>query len=286
MKTKLLLTILLSFTAALTQAELLMTWKRIPLTIDLNLNEERIIFVDKNVAVGIPAEIENKLRVQSTEGTVYLKSNDVFDLSRLQLRDIESGEIILIDLRSRANKGRLESVRILFNEDVTTNRKSVSQTMVSDEETMTPPKSQLPIPAALTRYAAQSLYAPLRTVEPLPGVRRIGLKLPKSLPTLLPNLFVRSTPLESWELGDYVVTAVRIKNLSKDAVDLDPRYLQGYFYAATFQHAFLGETGSPEDTTVVYLVTEGNPINAFIPQVRLVPSNKKTVTVKKAALKK
>ncbi|CAM3802906.1 TIGR03749 family integrating conjugative element protein [Avibacterium endocarditidis] len=286
MKIKLLLTILLSLATTLTQAELLMPWKRIPLTIDLNVNEERIIFVDKNVAVGIPAEIENKLRVQSTGGTVYLKSNDVFELSRLQLRDIESGEIILIDLRSRANKGRLEPVRILFNEDVATNNKHLPQTAVSDEETMTSLTSQLPIPAALTRYAAQSLYAPLRTIEPLPGVRRVALKLPKSLPTLLPNLYVHSTPLESWGLGEYVVTAVRIKNLSKNPVDLDPRYLQGYFYAATFQHAFLGETGSPEDTTVVYLVTEGNPSNAFIPQVHFVPSNKKIVTVKKKALKK
>lgn len=286
MKIKLLLTILLSLATTLTQAELLMPWKRIPLTIDLNVNEERIIFVDKNVAVGIPAEIENKLRVQSIGGTVYLKSNDVFELSRLQLRDIESGEIILIDLRSRANKGRLEPVRILFNEDVATNNKHLPQTAISDKETMTPPTSQLPIPAALTRYAAQSLYAPLRTVEPLPGVRRVALKLPKSLPTLLPNLYVHSTPLESWGLGEYVVTAVRIKNLSKNPVDLDPHYLQGYFYAATFQHAFLGETGSPEDTTVVYLVTEGNPSNAFIPQVHFVPSNKKAVTVKKTALKK
>src|SRR3546814_18178150 len=31
-------------------------------------------------------------------------------------------------------------------------------------------RRETPVPVVLTRYAAQNLYAPLRTVEPLPGV--------------------------------------------------------------------------------------------------------------------
>ncbi|WP_407604367.1 DUF3438 family protein, partial [Pseudomonas aeruginosa] len=39
---------------------------------------------------------------------------------------------------------------------------------------------------------------------------------------------------------------------------LDPRVLQGDFLTATFQHESLGPRGSPEDTTVLYLVTRGH----------------------------
>ena len=36
------------------------------------------------------------------------------------------------------------------------------------------------------------------------------------------------------------------------------------FETATFQHRWLGRAGTPEDTTVVYLVIQGRPEGAFI----------------------
>lgn len=246
-------------------ADILMPWKRIPLNIDLNVDNERIIFVDKNVKVGYPAELDGKITIQSSGGAVYLKASEPFETQRIQLRDMESGQLILLDITSKANKEKLDAVRIVFDENVVNNHQKVDQTMLSDTDISEQKSSALPPPAALTRYAAQSLYAPLRTVEPLEGVRRVGVKLPKSLPNLMPNLTLSARPLESWGLDNYVVTAVRLKNLANERVTLDPRYLQGYFYSATFQHNWLGENGTPEDTTVVYLVTDGSPQNAFIP---------------------
>jgi integrating conjugative element protein (TIGR03749 family) len=86
----------------------------------------------------------------------------------------------------------------------------------------------------LTRYAAQSLYAPLRTVESLPGVRRVPLKLRTELPTLLPTENVSSTPIAAWRLGDYWVTAVKLRNRGSETVQLDPRRLQAKLFAAAF----------------------------------------------------
>lgn len=250
------------------QAEILMQWERKPLQIDLNVKEERILFLDKNVSVGIPNNLNDKIRVQSSGGAVYLTALTPFELSRVQLRDIATGQLILLDLKGYARAGKLEDIRIT-EKDVENNSRNVVEPTVSDEtdESSKPKNSALPAPAALTRYAAQSLYAPLRTVEPLEGVHRVAMKLPKSLPTLLPNLNVRATPLESWGLDGYVVTAVRIKNLSAQQVVLDPRYLQGRFYAATFQHPFIGATGNLDDTTVVYLVTEGDINRAILPSM-------------------
>lgn len=262
--TSLLVTTFILSASLSSHAEILMAWKRTPLPIDLHVNQERIIFVDKNVAVGLPPELDkSKIQVQSMGGAVYLKSLAVFDLQRIQLRDVETGQIILLDLRSQNRQEKLDSVRIV-NETVENNVNTISQTQMPDPENEQKIESNLPAPAALVRYAAQSLYAPLRTVEPLPGVRRIATKLPKNIPNLMPNLSLSAMPLESWGLDNYVVTAIRLKNQMNYQVNLDPKYLQGYFYSAAFQHHWLGPKGSSEDTTIVYIVTEGSPNHAFI----------------------
>lgn len=257
-------------------AEILMKWDRTPLAIDLATGKERIIFVDKNVRVGIPQNLNGKLRVQSMGGAVYFTALEPFDLNRLQLRDVASGQNILLDIRSRESKTKPDNIRLVFDETVQSNRPAVEQTALSDEpyDETAQIRSALPVPAALVRYAAQSLYAPLRTVEPLPGVRRVAMKLPKSLPTLLPNLKVRATPLESWGLDGFVVTAVKIQHLEPFRVNLDPRYLQGQFYAASFQHGWIGEYGSLNDTTTVYLVTEGDVSRAIVPSTSSTRSTK------------
>ncbi len=46
----------------------LMKWERIPLQVPLTVGQERIVFVNKNVRVGFPPELNGKLRVQSTGG--------------------------------------------------------------------------------------------------------------------------------------------------------------------------------------------------------------------------
>ena len=70
----------------------------------------------------------------------------------------------------------------------------------------------------------------------------------------------------AWQLDGYGVTAIKLQNQGNNTVNLDPRDLQGRFYAATFQHNWLGAKGSPEDTTMLYLVTEGYPNQAVIPE--------------------
>jgi integrating conjugative element protein (TIGR03749 family) len=110
----------------------------------------------------------------------------------------------------------------------------------------------------LTRYAAQNLYAPLRTVEPTPGIGRVNLRSNLTLDTLLPTLPVRAQALAAWRLEDQWVTAVQLTNTSAHWLDLDPRALQGDLLAATFQHPTLAPGGLAADTTVVYLVTRGH----------------------------
>ena len=242
------LTVALMLWGVAAHAVELMHWERLPLAVPLVINQERVVFVDEDVRVGVPSTLTGKLRVQSTGGTLYLRASEAFAPTRLQLQSVATGEIILLDIAATPGDHPLEPVRIIKNAPV--------QTTETDYSTVSVPE-RTPIPVALTRYAAQSLYAPLRTVEPLPGIRRVPLKLRTALPSLLPTENVSSTPIAAWRLGDYWLTAVKLRNLGSATVQLDPRQLQAKLFAASFQHAFLGPVGSPEDTTIAYLVTRG-----------------------------
>lgn len=258
------------------QAVELVKWERIPLPVALHVGLERIVFVNRNVRVGFPPELKGKLRVQSTGGAVYLQPGKQFSRTRLVLQDVENGEMILLDISAEEGKNVLEPVNLVYQGEVSssTGNNDVAATdnqtpKTSERQSTSKPKekkSTTALPVALTRYAAQSLYAPSRTIEPLPGVHSISLALPEKLTSLLPSESVEVKPLAAWGLQGYSVVALTLRNQRAEKVVLDPRRLQGNFYSATFQHRWLGASGTPEDTTTVYLVTKGRPDAAFLPE--------------------
>ncbi|EDV0904417.1 TIGR03749 family integrating conjugative element protein [Salmonella enterica subsp. salamae] len=236
----------------------LVKWERIPLPVALNIGQERIVFVDRNVRVGYPAALEGKLRIQSSNGTLYLLASQPFATTRLQLQDTENGELILLDVSASKGEHIREPMRIVREEKKT-----------PDAKPNVTPESlpSTPLPVALTRYAAQMLYAPLRAVEPLPGVQPEGVRLAKTITTLLPALPVNAIPIGGWRLDPYHLAAIRLQNKSATRLELDPRQLQGQFYAASFQHRWLGPAGSAEDTSVLYLITRNHrPEQAILPE--------------------
>ncbi|MBD2812828.1 TIGR03749 family integrating conjugative element protein, partial [Xenorhabdus sp. Vera] len=213
---------------------------------------------DRNVRVGFPPSLNDKLRVQSAGGAVYLKASQSFPPTRLQLQDSENGEIILLDITA-AKTGSTEPVRILYPGE----KGSASKEGSLHQRKSAP---SAPAPVVLTRYAAQQLYAPLRTVEPVTGIHPVSLHLPEFITTLYPSEPIAVSPLAGWGVQNYTVVALKLRNTAKRNITPDPRALQGQFVAATFQHRWLGEAGTPEDTTVLYLVTQGQPDHAFIPE--------------------
>lgn len=234
----------------------IMRWERLPLSIPLVVGHERVIFVDRNVRIGVPASLEDRLRVQSAGGAIYLRASEPIEPTRLQLQDAETGALILLDVSAQPGDAPLEPVRIVEGESPATRYGDTSEERPLPAATPRPAR-ETPVPVVLTRYAAQSLYAPLRTVEPVNGISRVNLRRDLVLDTLLPTLPVRARALAAWRLEDQWVTAVRLTNTAAYWIDLDPRALQGDFVAATFQHPDLGPAGDSRDTTVVYLVTRG-----------------------------
>jgi integrating conjugative element protein (TIGR03749 family) len=108
---------------------------------------------------------------------------------------------------------------------------------------------------ALTRYAAQSLYAPRRLVPATAGVRPLPVA---ALPVegLYRGGRIQMTPIGAWRSGSLYLTAVRATNRSERAQDLDLQELRGHWLAATAQHTRLLGAGSDSDTTTLYLVCD------------------------------
>ncbi|MZH99072.1 TIGR03749 family integrating conjugative element protein [Dickeya dianthicola] len=266
-----LLTLVMASTA---HAVEILRWERLPLAVPLTVGQERIVFVEHNVRVGIPTSIGDRLRVQSAGGAIYLRASKPIEPTRLQLQDVDSGALILLDIDAmpaKEGEPKLEPVRIV--EDNTTpphyaqRLDSATKTPITEPDRLT--QHETPVAVVLTRYAAQNLYAPLRTVEPVPGIMRVNLRRNLPLDTLLPTLPVQATVLVSWRLEDQWVTAVRLTHTGSGWIQLDPRTLQGDFLTATFQHAALGPRGAPEDTTVLYLVTRKHGLSqSLLPAIQ------------------
>ncbi|MCS2611041.1 TIGR03749 family integrating conjugative element protein [Halomonas dongshanensis] len=246
-------------------------WDRKPLAVDLPVGTERVIILDRNVRVGLPRDIASAetLRVQSAGGALYLKANAAFDTQRVRIQDVETSEVVLLDLTAKESGASDEDIRVVIPEDTGRGGSAsafVEEGLDRDESASTATSLGTPVPIVLTRFAAQSLYAPSRTIEPVPGLDRVAMQLPESLPSLLPSLPVMATPLAAWKLDSWTVTAVRITNNDPSrAFELDPRWLQGDLYSATFMHPVLGRQGSVEDTTTVFIVTNGRSLANALP---------------------
>ena len=246
-------------------------WERIPLALPLIVGQERIVFVDQNVRVGLPRHLVDKLRVQSTGGTLYLLAKEPIEPTRLQLQNMSTGEIMLVDIIAtpgKANQPALEPIKIVAGDNLAVrygqpspkaeDSKAATRSTEQNSDAAAPARRETPLPVVMTRYAAQMLYAPLRTVEPVPGIAQVNLKRDLDLTNLLPTRPVEARALGAWRLEDLWVTAVKLRNTGSQPVTLDPRELMGDFVTATFQHPYLGAKGNSSDTTTVYLVTRGH----------------------------
>ena len=246
-------------------------WERIPLALPLVVGQERIVFVDQNVRVGLPRHLADKLRVQSTGGTLYLLAKEPIEPTRLQLQNMRTGEIMLVDIIAtpgKANQPALEPIKIVAGDNLaarygqpfpkTIDTKAATRSTEQNSDAAPTAPRETPLPVVMTRYAAQMLYAPLRTVEPVTGIAQVNLKRNMDLTTLLPTRPIEARALGAWRLEDLWVTAVKLRNTSGQPVTLDPRELMGDFITATFQHPYLGAKGDASDTTTVYLVTRGH----------------------------
>jgi integrating conjugative element protein (TIGR03749 family) len=224
-------------------------WRKVPVKLTVQVGSERRIEFPADVQVGLPAALSGVVRVQSVAGVVYLLAQEPFEAQRVQVREIDSGAVYLLDLAAR-EKGYVHPVEIL-------NPALHAPSSASDSPTAGMASSPHPIThdyATLTRFAAQQLYAPERLLSGLPGVHRTPVSR-KPVP-LVRGGALEAIPAAAWraDSGLYV-TAVKLVNRSPRYVVTDPRDLRGHWLTATFQHGRLAPVGDEADTTCLYLLS-------------------------------
>ena len=148
------------------QAVEILRWERMPLAVPLKVGQERIVFIDRNVRVGVPAGVGERLRVQSRR-RVYLRASEP-EPTRLQLQDADTGALILLDIAAEALKdGEAELSRCASSRTAALPARYGDQSNGAEAPARAQDQSgaqraarrETPIPVVLTRFAAQSLYA-------------------------------------------------------------------------------------------------------------------------------
>ena len=222
-------------------------WNKAPIAIPLVVGEERLVHFPDSVSIGLPQSLTPLLRSQSINGTLYLLASQTFEPTRVMVRSETDGPIYVLDI-SAASGGSdsrsLPDVQVLLQSP---------QDAGADQSTSDKQSQSLGY-AALTRYAAQQLYAPTRLIPRQPGVVAVPVN-PEPVDLVVGGK-IEAVPVAAWKAGLRYVTAVKLINRTQSPVVLDPRELRGSWLAATFQHNRLLPAGSEADTTVVYLVSD------------------------------
>lgn len=230
-------------------------WNKAPIAIPLVVGEERLVHFPDSVSIGLPQSLTPLLRSQSINGTLYLLAKQAFESTRVMVRSETDGPIYVLDISAApggAGGRSLPDVQVLLQSPQKPPQ-DLSEDAGADQ--WTSDKRSQPLGyAALTRYAAQQLYAPTRLIPRQPGVVAIPVN-PEPVDLVVGGK-IEAVPVAAWKAGLRYVTAVKLINRTQSPVVLDPRELRGSWLAATFQHNRLLPAGSEADTTAVYLVSD------------------------------
>ncbi len=224
-----------------------LVWHQTPLSITLKTGRERILHFPGPVKLGVPPEIHEQMRAQIVGDTLYLLARKDFPRTRVIVKRGD-GAIYLIDLAANAQG---DTVPVIVTDAQDQGATEQEQQPASAPRQTTPRAISY---IALTRFAAQALYAPLRLRMSESHYTRVPLSTRRHV-DLVRDAEVVAEPLIGWQAGGLFVTAVKLTNQSRRPVVLDPRRLRGHWRAATFQHARLLPHGDLADTTAVYLIS-------------------------------
>lgn len=229
-------------------------WARVPLSVVLVVDEERLVTLPRVMRLGMPEALQAQIRSQVLGRSAYLTAAMPFPPTRVIAEDPNSGEAILLDIsavpagkNTPAQRGPLEIV--------------IPATESTAANTDAPAAAPLD-PVSCSRFAVKQAYAPRRLATAVEGIHSVSVNR-RPLPLLYRGARLEATPIGAWRCGDFYVTTVQLVNLAAIPVELDPRALAGRWVTATFRHARLAPKGDERDTTVVMLTSE-RPFDASL----------------------
>jgi len=251
MKTKLLITLLLIIhVSGLSHASDVehIVWDRSPIQIVLPVGQERRIDFPVPIHLEMPRALQDASKpIQIREdGSVYWTAIKPFEKTRVKVLT-HTGYSYFLDVSAKKN-GHDHHVVIVDNR--------ISKA-VEDAVALGVARQYQYDYVDLARFAAQSVYAPLRLIKPLPGVAQVGIET-EEVP-LYRGRDLLTQPMAQWKsptVPAFYVTAVRVTSNALEAIVFDPRLLRGDWLTASAQHAVVHPAGEDGDTTTWYLISK------------------------------
>ena len=215
-----------------------------PVRLPLPIGQERTVSLPGAFALHATEGFDALVRSQIIDRTAYLKALAPFGSLRVVAEDLVTGRQIPIDLVSVTGDGNAARPVEIFTPERAVEGEARGETEAAPLDMV-----------ALTRHAAQALYAPRRLIPSTPAVRQVPVN-PAPIDGLYRGWRVETVPIGAWRSGGLYVTAVRFTNTGDQAIDLDLQELRGHWLAATAQHIRLLASDPAWRTTTVYLVCD------------------------------
>ena len=230
-------------------------WDKRPINVHLQVGNERIIHFPDDVRYWLPDTVKRQVSVLAANGVLYIRAMEPFPTTRLRIQGLNDQQVYLLDITA-SEVAAVSDELIVMTKKNTRNRSKEATAYRTTEDWR----------IRLTRYAAQQLYAPERLVDGDSAIKRIPVESKTSVPLIRGGL-IETVPIASWQGHGLTVTAIRVRNLSRQSLQLqfdrsdslqapDLSYLvRGDWLTATLQHDHLGAMGDEADTTTLYLVS-------------------------------
>lgn len=221
-------------------------WQRGPIKITLPVGKERFVTFPNEVKFGyntafLPSSV---FSVENDNRTLYLLAKRPFQTQRVEA-ELASGEIILLDIRAELNVNDnpvdIELPHVQNNGSPNASRANSANLNY----------------AGLVRYAAQQLYAPERLLRSSFSITRFPMGTDHVVPLFYDSSAI-AMPLASWRGGDLYVTALTVKNLLNQSLQLNSNLLCGDWKAASFfPQTTISAKGAKlnKDTTTLFLIS-------------------------------
>ena len=229
-----------------------MVWEKVPLNIELPVKQERLIQFPQPIKI-IDQNLSPALDILKVKSSLYLKAQDSFNNARIIVQLIPDGEVIILNLKADNRFNNTTPIEILADdpkrEEKTTNSYYEYNAI------------------QLTRFAIQALYAPERVQQIPNGVYRTPMQTHKTIP-LFYGASIEAHPIASWRGGSLHITAIELKNLLNESIQLKPDDLIGHWQTASFYPANRLQARNKHESTTIFLVSDKPFHEALIQHAR------------------
>lgn len=239
-------------------------WNKDPIPVTLVIGQERQVVFPGNVEVGVPRAFYSYFKtISSVDNRLFIEPARPFTNQKILIKEVVSGiNYVLVLSVEPSEEARLDEKIIVHKESA----KRKESKAISTSVPSTPEVNAYPF---LTRYVMQQLYAPQRLVKDHPAIQRISVDK-----RTVSGLFqcsrnstacrsIVATPIVGFRTDRLYATALLLKNISDQSVEVDPRLLKRNphdptsLLASTAMHGRLlpVSSGHSSETTIVILHT-------------------------------